>query len=261
MAHDVTDFEHEVIERSRTVPVLTDFWAAWCGPCRTLGPLLEKLAADADGRWVLAKVDTEALPAVAERYHVASIPSVKLFVDGEVVDEFSGALPEARVRRWLEQAIPSPRSLELAMALERLGAGELLAAAPMLAAIVAAEPANRVARFALAEVQLRLAPATVAGLLAPLADDPELADRAEALATLARHAAEAAPTPALAPVGAALRAGDWDAAWGAVIAVLADRRAPEREAARGIGRAIVVLLGIQHPLVEKHFRAFSSALN
>lgn len=261
MAHDVTDFEQQVIERSRRVPVLADFWAAWCGPCRVLGPVLEKLAVEANGRWELAKIDTEALPAVAQHYQVSSIPSVKLFVDGEVVDEFTGALPETRIRRWLEQALPSPHAIQLAMALQRLGAGEIQAAAPMLAAIVAAEPANRVARFALAEAQLRLAPETVPALLAPLAEDPELADRVEALTALSRQAAAVAPSAALGPVTAALRTGDWDSALAAAVVVVADRRAPERDAARVLARAMVVLLGHEHPVVEKHYRALSSALH
>ena len=95
--YDIEDFQRDVIERSRTVPVVVDFWAEWCAPCRVLGPTLERLAGKAGGAWVLAKVDTEQFPQVATSYGIRSIPDVKLFVDGQAVNEFSGAVPEPMI--------------------------------------------------------------------------------------------------------------------------------------------------------------------
>jgi putative thioredoxin len=102
---DVTDatFNTEVVERSRTVPVIMDLWAEWCGPCKQLGPILEKLAAEANGAWVLAKVDVDANPRLSAALQVQSIPMVVAVVGGQVVHGFLGALPESQVRQWLDQ--------------------------------------------------------------------------------------------------------------------------------------------------------------
>jgi len=270
IAHDVTDFDADVLARSREVPVLVDFWAAWCGPCRTLGPVLEKLAAEAGSRWVLAKVDTEAHPDVAARYGIMSIPSVKLFANGEVVDEFVGALPEASVRLWLDQALPSPHAAALAAAREALEHGDFDAAARGARAVVEAEPANEDARLALAEALLHLEPGAVEAVLEPIREESRHLDRIEALTALAGIARYADPDAALPDAAVrerflagarAVRSADWDAALEAFIGVLRADRDYARGGARAAGRAIFVLLGIHHPACEKHHRAFSSALN
>ena len=95
-------FEADVLQKSLQVPVLVDFWAEWCGPCKTLGPILEKLAADFHGAFELAKVDTEAEPQIAGAFQIRSIPTVFLVKDGQIVDGFQGALPEGQVREFLK---------------------------------------------------------------------------------------------------------------------------------------------------------------
>lgn len=112
---DVTDatFDTDVIERSKQVPVIVDLWAEWCGPCKTLGPILEKVVAETGGRVALAKVDIEANRGLAASFRVQSIPAVFAIRDGQVVDQFVGALPEAQVRQFVERVAPPPTEADL----------------------------------------------------------------------------------------------------------------------------------------------------
>ncbi len=127
---DVTDetFNTEVVARSRSVPVILDLWAEWCGPCKQLGPILEKLAAEADGAWVLAKIDVDANPQLSAALQVQSIPMVVAVVAGQIADGFLGAMPEAQVREWLGQVIRVSTQLGLQPTAAGNG-GEVTAAA------------------------------------------------------------------------------------------------------------------------------------
>ena len=110
MAIDVSakDFNETVIEGSRRVPVIVDFWAPWCAPCRALAPVLEKLATEHQGKFTLVKINSDENQPLAAQWGVRGIPNVKAFVGGKLVDEFSGALPEPMVREFLKRVIPSP---------------------------------------------------------------------------------------------------------------------------------------------------------
>jgi putative thioredoxin len=101
------NFEREVIERSATLPVVVDFWAEWCGPCRALGPILERAAESRAGDVVLAKLDTDANPELARRFSIRGIPAVKAFREGIVVDEFVGVQPPPSVERFFDRLVPS----------------------------------------------------------------------------------------------------------------------------------------------------------
>src|SRR6201995_4552612 len=110
---DVTEetFNSDVVERSRTTPVIIDLWAEWCGPCKQLSPVLEKLAGEADGQWVLAKVDVDANQRLAQALQVQSIPMVVAVIGGQLVDGFLGALPEAQVKQWISQVVAAAQQL------------------------------------------------------------------------------------------------------------------------------------------------------
>ncbi len=149
MAIDVTDqtFEAEVLARSEQVPVVVDLWAEWCGPCRTLGPIIERVVDDTDGAVVLAKVDVDANPATAAAFRVQGIPAVHAVVNRAVVDGFVGAKGEAEVTRFVEALIPTPEQLEVAAL---LAAGDETS----LRRAVEIAPGDEAAVVALAEVLL-----------------------------------------------------------------------------------------------------------
>ena len=134
------DFEALVLERSQQLPVVVDFWAAWCGPCRMVAPVLERLAAEYAGRADLVKIDTDAEPQIAARYGVRSLPTLALFARGELADALVGAQPEAVVRTLLERHVERPSDRERQGALAAAAAGDVDAAVATLARLATAEP-------------------------------------------------------------------------------------------------------------------------
>ena len=144
-----SNFEQAVVQESATRPVVVDFWAPWCGPCRMLGPTLERLAEEGDGTWLLAKVNVDENPGVSARYGVQGIPAVKAFVDGEVVDEFVGAQPEPNVRRFLDGLGPSEADSRTGAGREAEAAGDLQSAERHYRAALEDDDSHAAARLGL----------------------------------------------------------------------------------------------------------------
>ncbi|MEV6812595.1 tetratricopeptide repeat protein [Micromonospora sp. NPDC051296] len=201
---DVTEatFQSEVLERSLTTPVVVDFWAEWCQPCKQLSPVLERLAVEGGGAWVLAKVDVDANPRLAQMFRVQGIPMVYAVVGGQPVDAFSGVVPEPQLRQWIQAvlkaggvAAPEPEDPRLDEADDALMSGDLDVAEQAYRKILAETPTDAAAEAGLAQVGLarRVAGADPQAALAAAADPDDvdaqlLAADIEVLSGLAEQA-------------------------------------------------------------------------
>ncbi len=157
-AHDVNadNFQQIVIEGSQTVPVVIDFWAPWCGPCKVLKPILEKLAEEYGGKFILAKINSDENPDLAAQFGVRGIPNVKAVYNGAVVDEFTGALPEGAVREFIDRILPSPADELRVQAATLRASGDLEGALRTLGEASQLDDRNEQIRLDAAEILVEL---------------------------------------------------------------------------------------------------------
>lgn len=201
----------QVMEASFEAPVLLDFWAGWCQPCQVLMPVLARLAEEYQGEFLLGKLNTEEQQEIAAHFGIRSIPTVKLFRDGQPVDEFMGALPEQAVRAFLDRHLPREKDTRVTTALEQLAAGDTDGAIAMLKEALQADPGNLRVSLVLAEAQaaagdIAAAEATLDGLPASELDKPEVAS----LRSRLYFAGQVAQAPAAAELEVALEADPAD---------------------------------------------------
>ena len=207
------DFQEKVIDASHRTPVLVDFWAEWCAPCRVLKPILEKLAAEYGGRFILAKLNSDQNQELAARLGVRGIPNVKAFVDGKLVDEFTGALAEAQIRAFIDGLLPSPAEPLRVAAQEARARGDTEVAASLLTDARELDPANENVQLDLAEIHIDTGQVDVAqAMLDALEHRARDAARLAALqARLKLAAAGGGADPAALAARIAANAGDLDA--------------------------------------------------
>jgi putative thioredoxin len=268
---DVTaaEFAHAVLERSHEVPVVVDFWAEWCGPCKVLGPTLERLAGEGAGSWELAKVDVDQNQQLAMQFGVQGIPTVIGFKDGRPAAQFTGAVPERQVRDFISSLVPSELDVAADRAYIALDEGNEEAAEATWRAILAEVPSHEGAGVGLAgllldrgdneaalDVLARLAPTEAVRQMQAAARLSGGSDLVE----LEQAAASGGIEHSLAYARGLAAAGDYEDALDRLIEIVSQRQEPFSEEARTTVLDLFELLGPENQLTSTYRRRLASAL-
>jgi putative thioredoxin len=267
MNYEIRDFQKDVIEKSFDKPVLVDFWAEWCAPCRMIGPVLEKIAEGNKDTWKLAKVDTEKNQDIALKYGVRGIPNVKLFRNGEVINEFTGALPETAIRDWLKKSLPSKFADQIEHAKILLKKGDVLTAKELLEEIYKGDVNNNEVKVLLAKIllfnDLKEAKRLIENVDGSL-ENIELAEAINNLAELMNRGqnsfSETEVRDKFLSAIEGIKSQDFDSALSKFIDIIRTDRSYDDDGARKACIAIFKFLGEDNEITVKHRRDFGSAL-
>jgi putative thioredoxin len=253
------NFATAVLEESRTRPVVVDFWAGWCQPCRVIGPVLERLADEKQGEFLLAKLDVDANPGLSQMFRIQSIPAVKAFRDGNVVSEFVGAIPEQSIRQFLDSVLPSEADGLIRQAHEAEESGRTDEADRLYRAALDEDPKNVEAGLGLARLaMLRGDMETARGLIEPLRPEPE-AERLMAAIEVSEWASPNGEGP-LAQAERAAAEGRFAEALEVFLAAVRNGTEQDRAEAREAMLKVFAVLGDQDPLTSEYRRKLSAAL-
>lgn len=267
MNYEVKNFQKDVIDKSSDKPVLVDFWAEWCAPCRMIGPILEKLAEENKENWELAKVDTDKNQEIAMKYGVRGIPNVKLFRNGEVINEFTGALPEPAIKDWLKKSIPSKFAEQIEHAKIYLANGDLTTARAVLEDIHKGDINNSEVKVLLAKVllfenqkeALRLTQ-NIDGNLANIELAEAINNLAELLNRDEKYFAHAEVKEKYLSAIDDIKKQNFDSALKKLIEIIRTDRSYDDDGARKACISIFKFLGEENEITLKHRRDFGSAL-
>ena len=259
------DFQKVVLEESKNMPVVVDFWAPWCGPCRVLGPVIEQIASEQEGKWKLVKVNTEEEPEIASQYGIRSIPNVKMFYKSDVIAEFAGALPRHAIQQWLDDYLPTPEKKDLAMLIEQLEGVDAEQVVLLLETFLANHPDNQEAKSLLAKQLAFSDPERAAELVSDIKLGHPLAEEAQDIRTLAElmegsNNGNGEVDTIIQAAVTAIQSGDQDTALAKLIKAVEVDKSYADELPRRAGIALFHLLGSQHQLTKKYRRIFDMAL-
>lgn len=270
--YDLQDFQTDVIEACQTTPIVVDFWAEWCGPCRMLSPVLESLASRAKGRWKLVKINTEEHPQIAGQFGIRSIPAVKMVFQGKIIAEFTGALPEHAIQQWLDKHLPKSEEEEQ----DENEINELIERGDRKAIRKYLEKRaqeNSSDKDLLVKLALHYLPDQLedAGkLIAAVKEEPKFELEVQAvdvtrhLSTMNGNGIPEAKSPKISEKYAAgvkaLFKEDFEQALEAFLFVMSVDREYDEDGARKACLAIFSMLGEAHPVTKKFRRRFSMAL-
>ncbi|MCE1188952.1 MAG: thioredoxin [Ignavibacteria bacterium] len=262
---EIQDFQNDIVEASYTVPVVVDFWAPWCGPCKIIGPVLEKLAQSANGAWKLVKINTDENQELAAQFGIRSIPMVMIFENGEKKDEFIGALPQPQIEAWLKKNVSTKQASAVDTALELLANGDYKSAVAMLSEL-SQNPEDKRARIHYASIVLFEDLQLAARLLEGIEPDKAEFELFTALNTLISVLSPVKPLPDGAIKekysGAIekLKLGEFESTLADLIECIREDRYYHDDSARSVCIAIFKYLGEEHPITVKYRRPFGSAL-